>query len=133
MKARIRKDLREKNLAPAVQIIDSAGNFLGTHLPAELINADFEYNQPDALLDDEYNAIICHLPTMKAFRINSIELEFGDEESNYAIMVTRSFIKRKEVTVVAKSYEEAVAKVDATWHNIDWDSLPFSTDTVECS
>lgn len=120
MRARIRKDLIEQGLLPAVQIVDQNGLWIDMALPKEMLEVEFESHQPDSWDDKEYNTVILNLESGRSFVINSIELEFIDELNSYQIPVTFVETRKANLVIVAKTFDDACVLAEAHAAKLCW-------------
>lgn len=123
MRAKIRHDLVKEGLLPAVRIVDQNGFWIDLSLPNDMMGVEFESNQPDMWDGREFNTVIFDIESGRSFVINSIDLDFIDENTTYQIPVTFVETRKANLAIVAKTYDQAceLAKAHAAgmfWGNI---------------
>lgn len=120
MIAKIRQDLIKDGLLPTVQIVDQNGFWVEMTLPKDMLEVEFESHQPDNWDDRQYNTHIFDYESGRAFTINSIDLDFFDDNKTYQIPVTFVETRKTALTIVAKNYEQACELAHAHASKMFW-------------
>jgi hypothetical protein len=110
-------------LLPAVRIVDQNGFWIDMALPKEMLEVEYESNQPELWDGREFNTVIFDLVSGRSFVINSIELDFIDETTTYQIPVAFVETRKANLAIVAKTFDDACVLAEAHAARMNWGNI----------